>query len=148
MPVWWNTPKVRSLTVGTLLACFSILFVGPTAFAQSSTVTADIPAGIVEVQGKTSPNAQIKIYENGNELPSASIVADVNGFFTEELPQDSTGVVDIGVRAIDTDGRQSVLITKQVAIIYQQTSTLTVILPPTITVTPATAVFKKRDIEF
>ena len=87
----WNKPTIRSLAVGIVLACFSF-FLSNTPVSAQSTVTVDIPVGIIEVQGKTSPNAQVKIYENGNELPSASVVADANGYFSEELPQDATGI--------------------------------------------------------
>ena len=140
-------PVVRTVLVGALLACLGLISASYTA-ALSSDVTLHIPVGTILVQGKTSPHAQIKIHENGNEQPAASIIADGSGVFASELPQDSVGLVDVSVQATDTSGKQSILVTKQVAVIAQQTSTLTVIIPPTITVSPDSAVLKQGTLNF
>ena len=63
--------------------------------AQSVDVTLDIPAGIIAIEGTTSPNAQVKVYENSNDLPALSLVSDTSGNFSGELPQDNTGMVTI-----------------------------------------------------
>ena len=141
-------PGFRPALTLTLLAVLGVIFVNYDASAQTTDVQVTIPEGIIVVQGKASPNAQIKLYENGNDQPTASVVADSSGNFSEELPQMSTGVVDISILAIDTNGVASVLVTKQVAIISQQTSTLTVILPPSASVNPESAPFGQGIMEF
>lgn len=137
-------PALASLLIAVLCSILSCQAIS----AQSVDVNAIIPEGIILVQGKASPNALVKLYENDNDQPTASIVADSNGDFSEELPQMSTGVVDIGIQAVDTNGIKSTLITKQVAIISQQTSTLTIILPPTVTLQPESAPFGDGTMEF
>ena len=116
--------------------------------AQSVDVTLDIPAGIIAIEGTTSPNAQVKVYENSNDLPALSLVSDTSGNFSGELPQDNTGMVTISLQATDTDGKKSELVSRQVAVIAQQTSTLTIVLPPTIDSSPRSPIFQEGIINF
>lgn len=147
MPRRPGMPVLRTVFAGALFACLSFISTGYIS-ALSSDVTLNVPVGTILVQGKTSPHAQIKIYENGNEQPAASIAADASGAFNVELPQDAEGIVDISLRAVDSNGKQSVLVTKQVAVIAHQTSTLNIIMPPTVTASPGSAVFQTGTITF
>lgn len=139
---------LRSALIFLFFIFVSIFSAGDTISAQSTNVTAHIPVGIVAVEGRTSPGAQIRIYENGNDQPAASLTADSMGNFSVELPQDSAGMVTIGVQATDTNNKMSELVVRQVAVLAQQTSTLTVILPPTIGASPASVVFKQGTLNF
>lgn len=142
------TPPVMRFFACALCSVLSTLIVGSLVFANTADVTLKVPVGIIAVQGKTSPNAQVKIYEDGSDEPTASLTADALGVFSGELPQDQAGLVDVGVQVIDTNGTKSPLIVKQVAVISQQTSVLTIIVPPTISVEPSVVVFQEGTLTF
>ena len=142
-----RTTILQRAFAGMLFVWLCFIAVGHVS-AQTTDVTVDIPEGKIIVEGKTSPSAQVKMYENGNDVPAASVVADSSGFYSSELPQYSPGLVDVSVQATDTNGRKSALITRQVAVIAHQSSTLTIILPPTISVNPESAVYQTGTLNF
>jgi hypothetical protein len=132
--ILWSTLTVLVVAIGFLLTSRSVV-------AQTSEVKLQIPAGSIQVEGKTSPGSHVKIFQNNNTEPVASVSADSLGAFSAELPQEDIGMVSVGVQSTDINGRNTPKVFKQIAVLSQQKTYVTFILPPSITVSPSTATF-------
>lgn len=140
-------PALRILCGGLLALVLAVHFSYATQ-ALSTDVNLDIAAATITVRGSASPNAQVVIYKDANVRPETSVTADSTGSFAANLDQYTTGLATISVRATDTKGVQTALISRQVAVVSQQTTTVRFFLPPSIVVNPSSVVYGNSIITF
>ncbi len=101
------------------------------ALSSSSVVTLGVPDTVLHIAGYASPQALVKISENGSTIGSTS--ADLNGAFALSLGGQSMGSHAVQISYTDAAGLTSASASYQVNLLAQNTTNLSVFLAPTLT---------------
>jgi len=123
----------KTLHVFLVLFLGTLLFLPRFSLAQTElTVSIQVGDTILTLSGRTSPNAQVTVKENGSVLGTTT--ADSQGLFSKSLLAQDPGIHSIDLYAADSNNKTTSTVTYSVSLTLGTETTLSnIILPPTIT---------------
>jgi hypothetical protein len=116
----------------TVVLMFGFLLTLPKdSWAQSVTVSAEVPDTTVTFSGVTSPGAFVTILDNATVV--GTVTADSNGGFTKTLSNQQSGTHSFGITAQDLAGTTSIQYSFVVSLTFRTETVISnIVIPPTI----------------
>jgi hypothetical protein len=115
--------------IAAILIMLPALLAG-VARAETADVTIGVGDTILQVEGKTSPDAFVTIRKDGAVI--GTVTANAAGEFQQTFPAQDPGIHEIGVFAQTTGGHNTDTITTNVNITEHGTTTVSIFLPSTL----------------
>lgn len=120
---WWSKLVPVLAIIGSFLVAAPVV-------AENSTVTIGVGDTVLQVTGKTSPNAFVTINRDGSVI--GTTVADAAGEFSQVFPAQTPGLHQLTVFAHTTGGHDTDTVSANVNITQHSTTVAHFFLPPTL----------------